>query len=229
MLRLVWKDVVAAYWVLPGAVVLYLVQLITTTGVPVALLAMTLVFTALFAFGPIGVDEIQGTEMLWCSLPVGRRDIVLARYLAVLLGILLGLAPSWLAARVALVWASPGAEAGSVPVGAGSYAALFCLLLLSATLFLPCYFRLGAGRGLLLFLVLALGGLVALSALGSAALYLAGGADAVEALRRADPAELYARAARWRAAAAVAGPLVALALYAGSATLSVRFYQQRDC
>ena len=79
VVNLVYKDLVAARWFLLAALPIYSLQLVTLdTSPPVALL-FVLIFSALFAFGSIGVEETQGTEVTWCSLPVDRGTIVVAR------------------------------------------------------------------------------------------------------------------------------------------------------
>jgi len=232
MLRLVWKDLVAAEWVLLAWIPLYAVQLAGVASLPPALLIITVLSTAGLAFGSIGIEEIQGTERLWCSLPVSRRDVVLARYAATATGILLGLGTSLAVARAARSWLfTAPAEAAAFP-GAGVYAILAAFFLFHAALFLPCYFRLGAGRGLILYIFLTLVLLVLVSALGWLVVHLAGGPDVLEALRARDPERL-AAARKWieQYGGFVSGGLaaVAFALFCISAALSVSFYSNRDC
>lgn len=232
MLRLVWKDVAAAGWFLLVGLPLYVVQAVGMAAAAPALLVVTLVFTVALAFGSIGIEELQDTEVSWLSLPVSRRDLVLARYASTALGTLLGLGTSWVAARVAWAWILTGSRVPSAPPGAGAYAVLFAFFLVAAALFLPCYFRLGMGRGLLLFSALSFALLVLVSLAGWAAVRLAGGPEAIEALRIQDPERLAAARAwldRWGAALAAGAAATAAALFAGSAALSTTFYRNRDC
>ena len=232
MLRLVWKDLVVSGWFLLAVMPLYAMQLAGVAAVPPALLVVTALFTAALAFGPIGIEEVQGTETLWCSLPVSRREIVFARYAATLGGIALGLGTSWTVARAAnALVASASRTASDVPAP-GAYAGLLIVFLLCAALYLPCYFRLGAGRGLMLCAVLMLGLVAIVSVLGWLAVRLGGGAEAMEALREQDPARI-AAAREWLVRR---GDLVAAALAAGAALLfgvsalvSAHYYVKRDC
>jgi ABC-type transport system involved in multi-copper enzyme maturation permease subunit len=232
MLRLVWKDAVAAGWFLLAGMPLYAVQVAGVASVPPALLAVTALFTAALAFGPIGIEEVQGTETLWCSLPVSRRQIVFARYAATACGIALGLGTSWGVARAATALVRIGPRQASEILGTDPYASLFAVFLLSAALFLPCYFRLGAGRGLMLFSLLVLGLLVSMSALGWLAVELAGGQEALRALREQDPTRI-AAAREWldRWGGVVSAGLVAGAvlLFGMSALLSAQLYSKKDC
>lgn len=232
MLRLVWKDVVLGSWILLGLIPLYVLQLMGLATIGPASLFVTFLFTTAFVFGSIGIEEVQGTETLWCSLPISRADVVLARYATAAIGVVFGLGTSWLVAHAAGAWIVVEPQRSPGVLGFGAYAALFAMFLGSAALFLPCYFRYGAGRGILLFLVLLLAVLFALSALGSVAVYLAGGDEVVAALRGRDPERLaLARAwiERWGGLVAAAIAAGAAALFVASSVLSVRFFESRDC
>lgn len=231
MLRLVWKDVAVAGWFLVAGIPLYAVQAVGMAAAAPALLFVTILFTAALAFGSIVIEEIQRTEPSWLSLPVSRRDVVVARYASTVLGTLLGLGTSWIAARVASAWILADSRLPSAPAGAGAYAALFAFFLLAGALFLPCYFRLGLGRGLLLFSGLSLALIVLVSLAGSAAVRLAGGPEALETLRLQDPERLAAARAwldRWSSALAAGAVATTVVLFAGSAALATAFYRNRD-
>ena len=129
---LVWKDIVAARLVLAIALPMYLLQLWSMRTVIPAYLIVVTVFGGLFAFGSIVLEETQRTERLWLSLPVSRSEIVLARYVSTSFGLALALVPAWLFARDFVL-----------PL----VAQLF-VFALSASVFLPAYFRWGAGRAL---------------------------------------------------------------------------------
>lgn len=233
MFSLVWKDVVAARWVLIAAIPLYALQIVTMAGTPPALILVTLLFTAVFAFGSIVLEEIQGTETLWCSLPVERSTIVFARYLTVVLVTVVGLGTSFALGRAGLHWIpATGDRESVVQLGPLAYALLFFVILGAAAMYLPCYFRLGAGRGLMLACALALVFLVLATATGSLIIYLAGGSDALQTAQTPSPDDLVRARAwlqRWDGFLAVTVALVALLLAAGSAVLSAGFYNRRDC
>jgi len=232
MLKLVWKDVVAAGWFLLATVPLYVVQLAGMAEIAPAMILVTVLFTAAFAFGSIGIEEVQGTEPTWCSLPVSRGDVVAGRYLSTAAGVFFGLGTSWLIGRAAAVWIFADPEHAPRLLGTGAYATLFAMFLLCAALFLPCYYRFGVGRGLALFSLLLLAAVVLLSALGSLIVHLAGGEDTLMALRDQDPERL-AAVRHWldRRGGMVAAGLAAVASlgFGASAALSARFYASRDC
>ena len=212
MSNLIVKDLIAARWFLLAILVLYVVQLATLTIAPPAAMVVTLIFTSLMAFGSLAIEEAQGTETTWCSLPVDRSQIVLARYSTTLLAILLGLGLSW------------AVSAGSLGLAAQSSA--FFMLTVAASLFLPCYFRLGIGRGLMVFAIVMLGILVLFAAVGALISFLTNGS--------ALPDERSVAAARaWLLPlvpfAAIALVTIALAMASVSALLSVRWYSARDC
>jgi len=215
MLNLIVKDLIVARWFLPVILVLYAAQLATMTVSPPAALVITLLFTSLMAFGSVGIEEAQGTEVTWSSLPVDRRQIVLARYATTLLAIALGLGISW--------------AIGGRVLGVAAQSSAFFLLTVTASLFLPCYFRLGFGRGLAAFAIVSLGILVLLAGAGALISLLTDGS----ALPDISDEQRVAAAEAWldRAAPFVASALVgsALALAAVSALLSVRWYSARDC
>lgn len=211
MLSLLAKDLVAARWFLLAAFPLYVVQVATFQVSPPGAMIVTLIFTGLFAFGSLGIEEAQGTEATWCSLPVSRRQIVVARYLTTTIGIVLGLGTSWAVSRGTL----------GLPAQAGA----FFLLLTAASLFLPGYFRFGMGKGLMLFAMLVLAALVAMAAIA----FVVDGALLSEPPdeRRIAAAGAWIEDVRWL----LAGLLIAVALVgaAVSALLSAHWYRARDC
>lgn len=228
MLDLIVKDVVLTRWFLAILVPIYVAQLVGLSWTPPAFLLVTLLFTAIIAIGPLVVDEIQGTEILWCSLPLSRQDVVFARYGSTLLGIAGGLALSWIIARFVIGALAPGAPTAEL-LGPAAYAAFFLVLTLLAALFLPCYFLFGAGKGLLAFAGLCLCLLVALT-LGAAAVsaYLGDGLSPSE-WPRPDPEVVAAWSGRLSATIPVLLVVVALVASAASAVLAAGFYRRRDC
>ena len=70
MLSLVWKDLLSARWFLVAALPVYAIQLTGLAAVPPVFVLITALFTAVMAYGSLGIEEVQGTEALWRSLPV---------------------------------------------------------------------------------------------------------------------------------------------------------------
>lgn len=230
MTELVWKDVVGARWFLIGGLPVYAIQLVSMSFAAPAVLLTTIVYSAAMAIVPLVIDEIQGTESLWCSLPVSRRDLVLARYASVLGAVVAGLAISRLGVAAAERWIEPASGMDVPHLGLGAYAAMFVLLALCAAAYLPCRFRLGTGRGTLAFTAIAAATLVAATALTAVVAWVVG--DPALLTRRPDAetlAAVEAWLAVWRVVLLAAALLVTAGVLAGSAALSVRFYAARDC
>lgn len=229
MRSLIWKDIVVAKWLLAAAIPVYVGQLIAMADVPPMFATLTMLGAVFFAVVSVGVEETQRTETLWNSLPVSRSLIVYARYLTTVIAIGFALGASWIIGLAMAGWFHPDAGAG--PLGARAYLTLACVLLLFAALFLPCYFRFGAGTGVQVFAALSLGLMILLSVAGSLVVFANGGAEALAELRDPSP-ERIEEMRRWLASSAdalLAGLTVTtLALTAWSATLSAQFYRTRD-
>ena len=163
MLDLVWKDVVAARRLLWLALPLGGVQIAVMSFAPPVYLMAVLTFSGLLAFGSIAVEEYQRTELLWNSLPVSRGEFVTARYLTTLIGIVAGLAFSWTLARAVTRLASSAADGPAPLLSLEAHAVLFGLLVFGAAIYLPLYFRFGAGRSLVYFSAIAVAGLIIVS------------------------------------------------------------------
>jgi len=229
--KLILKDLVAARWLLIILIPFYVLQLATFTYAAPLFLLATLVFTALLGFGSIGLEDHQNTETLWCSLPVDRREVVLGRYLSVLLGVTFGIVLSWLTNLIVAGLAGASARNSIIFPDPWRHAALLVFMVLLAGVFLPCYFRFGASKGLAVFSALGIGALIVFSLPTQLAFYLAGHSRLL-----ADPelwretAAKFSAAERARLAHLVIGilALLASAAFLVSAGLSIRFYEKRD-
>lgn len=235
MLRLVWKDVVAARLLLLAGLPIYALNLAAMSRVPAIYFLMSLVFSAVLAFGSLVMEEIQGTGTLWASLPVRRADIVFARYLTTVLGASLGLGISLGIDRAAAFLGEGSDGPGSAASALGAHLLLLLLLLAAAALALPLCFRLGAGNGALAFGAVAVGGILALTLASQAVLWLVGLSNPLldlAAYRGAPEAEQVRAAAAWlrqRGPLLLGlGGLVTAAGLAVSAGLSRRFLEMRD-
>jgi hypothetical protein len=234
MLSLVWKDVAAARRWLLLVIPLGLLHLATFASFGPVFLPAAFAFSVLLAFGSIPLEEIQRTESLWNSLPVTRGQIVMARYLSVLLGILAGLGLSWSVGQVITRMMPAGAGGPSPFVSFHAHALVFVPLALASAAFLPFYFRCGAGRGLILFSAAAVGALLILSVLVQMVLLVKGYSSPIfdpGNWKEAAP-ELQAKLAAWleprlgRILGLFAGLSVcAMAL---SSLISWRLYETRD-
>jgi hypothetical protein len=204
MLPLILKDFVAARWLLLGGTLLFGVQLATMRTIPAGAILFTFIFSASFAFCNLVLEEIQGTGATWCSLPVDRRQIVLARYATTILGVLLGLAL--------------GTIIGNQALRLLTIATIFFVLMTGASLFLPLYFRFGVGRALSIFALLWLGIIVLLAGAGALIKYTTDWLVSPEAsVEMLGPY--------------IAGLLIliAVATISTSALIAVRWYETTDC
>jgi ABC-type transport system involved in multi-copper enzyme maturation permease subunit len=230
MRNLVWKDITMARWFLVAAIPIYVVQLMSLAGIPPAFALLTLFGAGFFGMVSIGVEESQDTETLWNSLPVSRDQVVYARYATVLLGVGFALAASW-GVGASLVALFPREDPGGGPLGAAAYVAIGSFVLLLAAVFLPCYFRFGAGLGAQVFTALAVGGLIVLSVAGALVLLIRGDADALAQLRSPSPEQIEVLTtwlevrAGWLLGGLAAS---AVAITTWSSMLSVQFYRARD-
>ena len=163
MLNLVWKDVVAARRLLWLVLPLGGVQIAVMSFVPAIYLMAALTFSALLAFGSIAVEENQQTELLWNSLPVTRGEFVAARYMTTLIGIVAGLALSWVLAQAVTRLAPDITDGPAGLLSLDAHAVLLGFLVFGAAVYQPLYFRFGAGRGLLYCSAIAVAALVIVS------------------------------------------------------------------
>jgi len=135
MLDLVWKDVVAGRRAFLVVIALGVLQLAVSGSVGPVFLPTAFLFSGVFAFSPVFLEETQHTETLWNSLPVTRGRIVAARYLSVVLGIVVGLGLSWTVGQAVTRLMRSG---GGGPAGAGdvhAMALLFVVLITSILAF----------------------------------------------------------------------------------------------
>lgn len=234
MLSLVWKDVeVARRWLLL-VIPLGLLQLATFASFGPIFLPAVFFFAGLLAFGSIPLEEGQRTESLWNSLPLTRGQIVMARYLSVLVGMTVGLGLSWSVGQVTTRIMPAGTGGPSPFVGFHAHALVFMLLALASAAFLPFYFRCGAGRGLILFSATAVGALLILSVLLQIVLHVKGYSSPIldpGSWKEAAP-ELQAKLAAWLRPrlGRIAGFFVGLSVCAMalSSLISWKLYETRD-
>ncbi len=234
MLSLIRKDVEAASRWLLLVIPLGILHLATFASFGPVFLLATLFFSGLLAFGSIPLEEVQRTEPLWNSLPVTRGQIVMARYLSVLLGMTAGLGLSWAVGQAMMRMTAAGTGGPSPFVSFHVHALVFVLLGLLSAVFLPFYFRCGAGRGLILFSATAVGALLLLSVLVQILLHLKGYSSPIldpGGWKEAAP-ELQAKVAAWLRPrlGRIAGLFAGLSLCAMgfSSLVSRKFYETRD-
>ncbi len=230
MFELMRKDLIAARWLLVILVPFYVLQLAAFSSSASMFFLTTFIFSALLGFGSVGMDDYENTETLWCSLPVARSQVVLGRYLSAVIGMITGLVLSWLTGVMVRAIGAGGSDQ-VLSHGPWTQVSIFAMMALLAAVFLPCYFRFGAGKGLLVFSALAVGALILLSLAIPLTLLLAGQASLLtDAARLREMAAKISDAEREQMVQTVTAFLavLSLVLLLFSSGLSVRFYDRRD-
>jgi ABC-type transport system involved in multi-copper enzyme maturation permease subunit len=230
MRNLLWKDLVVGKWFWVAAIPIYLGQLVAMSDIPPAYVLLTLIGTSFFAVVSLVVEEMQGTEVLWLSLPVSRSRLVYARYAAVALGVAFGLGASWAVAAAVARWLGPDA-AVATQLGWLAYISLGFVPLMGTALFLPCYFRFGAGRGLQVFSALVVGILLLGAIVGPGLALLARGSYPLPERGSPTPEQLVAIGRwfdEWAPVLSVSLVVLAAVTTTFSALISVQFYRVRD-
>lgn len=179
MLKLCYKDYLASRWLWLSVAVLFILYIIQPMGQTTVVMALG----ALAVYAALSVTlifEDQGrTETLYASLPLERRTIVRGRYLLAGLIVLGGAAVIFgSAALILAVIKAPAYEKALSPLLTVDGLAGFLLAsVFLLAVFLPLYYRLGLGKGnivffglLLAFFVIATG----LERLASRTLHLMG-------------------------------------------------------
>jgi ABC-type transport system involved in multi-copper enzyme maturation permease subunit len=154
VLDLIRRDLVVARRLLWVILPLGGVQIAVMVFAPGLYVLGAFILCGLLAFGSIAIEEAQRTELLWNSLPLSRRRLVAARYASTLIAALGGLTFCWAMARAMSGLVAQARNGSPEILGPEVHGFLFGDLLLCAAIYLPLYFRLGAGRGLIWFSVI---------------------------------------------------------------------------
>jgi hypothetical protein len=107
------------------------------------------IFSAAAAISPMWIETVMKSDLLLCSLPVSRTQIVVGRYVSCLVFILVGAAGTLLYGLLLdrlFDQASFGANA-HLP----AFISLIGVTFVGLSLFLPFFFRLGLGKGIVAF------------------------------------------------------------------------------
>lgn len=188
----------------------------------------------LLAIGALLIETIDETEVLWCSLPLTRGDIVRGRYFSVLAGVLTGTAISWSVGQISarFIFSLPGGPPAFLRLSV--HALLFSFLLFGLALFLPFYFRFGLSNGAKYFLATFLGVMFVGALVTQVSSFLVGSAGSpfdpwvwmqVAALFDSRPAPPSAGTGLWFLGFFL---VLSLAAFTGSAALSTKFYRARE-
>ena len=236
MTRLLLKDLKV------GALFLWLIGLIyflmtvqfVVFGHDAPLFLASIALAASLVASVLVVEWRVDADRFLCSLPVSRSTIVRGRCLSILAAGAVSLA----------LWVSGGLVGDALVGHAGSVTPLwatfegvvgFCLTIVGlTTLFMPCYFRFGIGKGSAIFALLLIP-LASVDAAGSLVLLRdAAGSLGPRAMAAAVPGSLVRHAMRQAhqdlgaAAALVLFSLVGAVMLWASVALSIRFYEKRE-
>lgn len=151
MLRLCLRDVIVNKYIWLVTLPFYLVYGAIFFRTNVGFLLIHVLFSLGLVIGMLAVEEMNGTDRLFCSLPLKRATIVAARYLS---SFLIGL----FVLALFLLYGSfldstmNGAALDFGPVKARSAAVSYLIFLtLAFSLYFPFYFRFGTAKGAFYF------------------------------------------------------------------------------
>ncbi len=113
--------------------------------------------------GGAGADHAREDGRASGREQAAHHAFVAGRYLTALVGMLAGLAFSWALAQAVTRLAASGGGGAAALLSLEAHAFLFGLLAFAAAVFLPLYFRFGAGRALLYFSAIAVAALIVVS------------------------------------------------------------------
>jgi len=156
MLRLIWKDLLVqkkSWWTVA---VLPMFMLIAFANQPeAALIAGPLAVAYVLVIMACVYDEKNKTDLLWCSLPISRKTIIGAKYLAALTFILLGILVVTVYGFIIKFFGIP------LPIEVISLEDIFGIIMatsLFVALFFPLYFKFGYAKtryfGILVYVLL---------------------------------------------------------------------------
>lgn len=184
------------------------------------------IFSAAAAISPMWIETVMKSDLLVCSLPVSRTQIVAGRYVSCLVFILVGAAGTLLYGLLLdrlFDQASFGANA-DLP----AFISRIGMAFVGLSLFLPFFFRLGLGKGIVAF-ALGVASIVCAGIVTSVVIHLA----RAGVFRSYTPARLIGFLLRISQATRSGGGLIAaIVIGAGvcgaSFAVSNRLYARRD-
>lgn len=152
MRALIRKDLIACRLFLAIALGMYVLWALCTYHQPLGYFVLNIAAIMVLALMPIVVDDKYRMETLVCFLPPSRSKFVLARYLTALLALIAGLSVHY---GLGAILSFGSQQSGFWTLCAPQAVLAFCTLPVAfISLYLPCYFRFGLGRGTFVFAVL---------------------------------------------------------------------------
>jgi ABC-2 type transport system permease protein len=145
VLNLIWKDFRALWSEKMSAfmfVGLFAISAIFASSPSFSSLVFVFVTASTYILNVFALEEKFRTERFFASLPVRRRDIVLARYGGVMAIAAAYFAMAYLVNVAFILAGKPGAR----PIPLGYFATVFAILAFFTSFSLPFYFKLGVAK-----------------------------------------------------------------------------------
>jgi hypothetical protein len=233
MYALIRKDFIAGRFFLVIGLAIYVLYAVTSYQKPLGYFILNIVAIIMLVLAPMVIDDKYRTDTLVCYLPPSRSKVVLTRYLMALFALLSGLGLHY----------GLGAILSIHPEGTGFWmlcapraVLAFCIVPIAfVSLYFPCFFRFGLGRGAFAFTILTVAiAIFMTSPLLATDILSANGGFAWTREMMQQP-ELALVALIDHVAAAVgsgrfyaAVSLGSVALVTASVAFSIRFFERRD-
>ncbi len=152
MLALIRKDVIACRWFLVIGLAIYALYAVSAYQQPLGYFVLNIGAVILLVLTPIIVDEKYRIDTLVCYLPPSRSKVVMARYVMALIALLTGLGLHY---GLGAILSIDFEETGFWTLCAPQAVLAFCIAPAAVvSLYLPCFFRFGLGRGAFAFTIL---------------------------------------------------------------------------
>ena len=153
MYALMRMDFIACRFYLAIGFGLYLLYAVPSFEGTLGFFVLNVAATVLMALAPIMIHDKYRIESLISLLPPARHQVVVARYVTALLALLAGLSLQYIGGTMLSIWFK---TSGFWTLCALQAVLVFLLPpLVIISLYYPCYFQFGLGRGFFAFLILA--------------------------------------------------------------------------
>jgi hypothetical protein len=233
MLALIRKDLIACRLFLIIGLVVYVLYALSAYQQPLIFFFMNIGVTILLFQMPIVVDDKYRIDTLVCYLPPSRRMVVLARFAIALIALLAGLGLHYGLGAILSFYFE---EQGFWTLCAPQAVLAFCITPVAlVSLYLPCFFRFGLGRGTFAFAILiAILTIFVTSPLHTASLLSDNGGFELTPEMLQHPEMAFVALIDHFAASVGSGlfyatvALSTVALVTASVVFSIRFFERRD-
>ena len=152
MFALMRKDFIAGRFFLAIGLAVYVLYAATSYQKPFGYFILNIAAVILLVLAPLVVDDKYRTDTLICYLPRSRSKVVLARYVMALIALLAGLGLHYgLGAILSIRVEETGFR---TLCGPQAVLVFYIVPVAFVSLYLPCFFRFGLGRGAFAFAIL---------------------------------------------------------------------------